>query len=446
MTGFAAEFLGCKVSMTDAQEIRERLTEAGHAEVDPDRARVRVVNTCCVTAEAVAKSRKAVRRAARTADRVLVTGCGANLAGAAFEDVAANVTVVRGPSERVSDLVAGWVGDLGCTGRRPAAFPRTRAYVKVQDGCSFTCSYCVIPHVRGPSRSRAAADVLADVARRARQGHREVVLTGINLGCFRDRIAGMRLHHLLVAAADIDGIDRVRLSSIEVNHVSDALLGAMTHPGVARHLHIPMQSGDDGVLRAMRRRYAAARFLAAVGRARQLVPGINLTTDVIVGPPGRGRGRVRTDARGRARGRVHARPRLPVLAAARHGRRGLRPGSRRRQGRPLAAPSRARGHARRGTPPGALGHPSAGARRDGGGARVHRRLHAARRPGRAAGHDRGGGGVIERVQSELTGAMRAGDRSRIDALRLILSALQRAEKTVPTGRVRSVRCGGGAAA
>ena len=98
MTGFAAEFLGCKVSMTDAQEIRERLTESGHAEVDPDRARVRVVNTCCVTAEAVAKSRKAVRRAARTADRVLVTGCGANLAGAAFEDVAANVTVVRGPS------------------------------------------------------------------------------------------------------------------------------------------------------------------------------------------------------------------------------------------------------------------------------------------------------------------------------------------------------------
>ena len=271
--------------MTDAQEIRERLTEAGHTEVDPDRARVRVVNTCCVTAEAVAKSRKAVRRAARTADRVLVTGCGANLAGAAFEDVAANVTVVRGPSERVSDLVAGWVGDLGCTGGRPAAFPRTRAYVKVQDGCSFTCSYCVIPHVRGPSRSRAAADVLADIARRARQGHREVVLTGINLGCFRDRIAGMRLHHLLVAAADIDGIDRVRLSSIEVNHVSDALLGAMTHPGVARHLHIPMQSGDDGVLRAMRRRYAAARFLAAVGRARQLVSGINLTTDVIVGHP-----------------------------------------------------------------------------------------------------------------------------------------------------------------
>jgi len=284
VSGFAAEFLGCKVSMTDAQEIREELVAAGHAEVEPARAPLRIVNTCCVTAEAVAKSRKAVRRAARTADRVFVTGCGANLQGAAFEDVAANVTVVRGAPEAVPRIVAGWVGDLGCAGPRPA-FPRTRAYVKIQDGCSFTCSYCVIPQVRGKSRSRRAADVLSDVARRARQGHREVVLTGINLGCFRDRAAGMRLPDLLARAAGVDGIDRVRLSSIEVNHVSDALLGAMAHPGVARHLHVPMQSGDDGVLAAMRRRYTATAFLRAVGRARERVPGVNLTTDVIVGHP-----------------------------------------------------------------------------------------------------------------------------------------------------------------
>jgi threonylcarbamoyladenosine tRNA methylthiotransferase MtaB len=284
VTGFAAEFLGCKVSMTDAQAIRERLAGAGHPEVAPERAPLRIVNTCCVTAEAVAKSRKAVRRAARSAERVLVTGCGANLQGAAFEDVAANVTVVRGAPEAVPRLVAGWVGDLGCAGPRPA-FPRTRAYVKVQDGCSFTCSYCVIPQVRGASRSRAAEAVLADVARRARQGHREVVLTGINLGCFRDRAAGMRLADLLTAAAAVEGVERVRLSSIEVNHVDDALLAAMEQPGVARHLHVPMQSGDDGVLRAMRRRYTAARFLAAMRRARDRVGGLNLTTDVIVGHP-----------------------------------------------------------------------------------------------------------------------------------------------------------------
>jgi threonylcarbamoyladenosine tRNA methylthiotransferase MtaB len=127
--------------------------------------------------------------------------------------------------------------------------------------------------------------VLHEVARRAGQGHREVVLTGINLGCFRDREAGMRLADLLVAAAEVDGIERVRLSSIEVNHLTDALLDALGHPRVAAHLHVPMQSGDDGVLAAMRRRYRAASFLARMRRARDRVAGLNLTTDVIVGHP-----------------------------------------------------------------------------------------------------------------------------------------------------------------
>jgi threonylcarbamoyladenosine tRNA methylthiotransferase MtaB len=285
MSTFAVEFLGCKVSLADAQSVRERLAGDGHAEVDADRAAVRVVNTCCVTAEAVAKSRKAVRRAARSADRVLVTGCAANLPGSGLDAVAANVTVLPVRAEGVPDAVAGWVGGLGCTGAAAPAFARARAYVKVQDGCSFACSYCVIPHVRGASRSRAAAAVLSEVARRARQGHREVVLTGINLGCFRDRAAGMRLADLLVAAAEVEGIDRVRLSSIEVNHLTDGLLDALAHPRVAAHLHVPMQSGDDGVLAAMRRRYSAAGFLTRMRRARERVSGLNLTTDVIVGHP-----------------------------------------------------------------------------------------------------------------------------------------------------------------
>ena len=284
MSTFAVEFLGCKVSLADAQSVRERLAGDGHDEVDAAAARVRVVNTCCVTAEAVAKSRKAVRRAARTADRVLVTGCAANLRGAGL-DVAPNVTVLPVRSERLPEAAAGVVGDLGCTGGAAPPFARTRAYVKVQDGCSFACTYCVIPQVRGASRSRAAGAVLAEVARRAAQGHREVVLTGINLGCFRDRAAGMRLADLLVAVAEVPGIERVRLSSIEVNHLTDALLDALLHPRVAAHLHVPMQSGDDGVLRAMRRHYSAATFLARMRRARARVAGVNLTTDALVGHP-----------------------------------------------------------------------------------------------------------------------------------------------------------------
>jgi threonylcarbamoyladenosine tRNA methylthiotransferase MtaB len=284
MTSFAVEFLGCKVSLADAQSVRERLAQDGHDEVAAPDARVRVVNTCCVTAEAVAKSRKAVRRAARTADRVLVTGCAANLRGAGL-DVAANVTVLPVRAERLAETAAGLVGDLGCTGGAAPPFARTRAYVKVQDGCSFACTYCVIPQVRGASRSRVAEAVVAETGRRAAQGHREVVLTGINLGCFRDRGAGMRLADLLVAVAEVPGIERVRLSSIEVNHLTDALLDALSHPRVAAHLHVPMQSGDDGVLRSMRRHYSAAAFLARMRRARDRVAGVNLTTDAIVGHP-----------------------------------------------------------------------------------------------------------------------------------------------------------------
>jgi threonylcarbamoyladenosine tRNA methylthiotransferase MtaB len=285
VTTFATEFLGCKVSMVDAQRIRERLAEDGHREQTVELARVRVVNTCCVTAEAVVKSRKAVRRAARTADRVLVTGCAAALPGA-FADLGGRVEAISARSERLTDHVSTAVGALGCTGGSPLPFARTRAYLKIQDGCSFGCSYCVIPQVRGPSRSRSAAAVLREAERRAEQGHRELVLTGVNLGCFRDRDAGLDLAGLLEAVAAVPGVRRVRLSSIEVNHLSDRLLRVLgSTPGVARHLHVPMQSGADGVLRAMRRRYTAAGFASKMGRARELVPGINLTSDVIVGHP-----------------------------------------------------------------------------------------------------------------------------------------------------------------
>jgi len=284
VSGFATEFLGCKVSMTDAQAVRERLAADGHREVVPERAEVRVINTCCVTAEAVAKSRKAARRAARTAERVLVTGCAAALDGA-FDGMPANVTVVASRSEGLAEAVSASVGPLSCTGARPA-FARTRAYVKIQDGCSFGCSYCVIPQVRGQSRSRSAQAVLREAARRAGQGHRELVLTGVNLGCFRDRAAGLDLAGLLVEVAALAGVDRVRLSSIEVNHLNERLLRVMAAtPGIARHLHVPMQSGSDRVLEAMHRRYTSATFLQRLRRARELVAGVNLTSDVIVGHP-----------------------------------------------------------------------------------------------------------------------------------------------------------------
>jgi threonylcarbamoyladenosine tRNA methylthiotransferase MtaB len=280
MARFSVGFLGCKVSHTDAQEIRERLLAEGHVETG-DAAEVAVINTCCVTHEAVRKSRQAARRAARGAARVYVTGCGARLAGA-FDGLPANVTVVPAASERTPGFVASDVGAIGCVGAA-VGLDRVRAFVKVQDGCSFSCRFCVIPQVRGASRSRPANAVLSEIRRRVEQGHPEVVLTGINLGCYRDREARFDLSALVRAAGRTPGLVRLRLSSIEVNHLSEDLVAAMREtPSVSRHLHVPLQSGDDRVLRAMGRRYSVGTYLRRTARAE----GFNLTTDVIVGFPG----------------------------------------------------------------------------------------------------------------------------------------------------------------
>ena len=281
MASFSIQFLGCKVSHADAHEVRERLLADGHVERESP-ADVAVVNTCCVTREAVSKSRKEAARAARTHRHVYVTGCAANLAADAFAGLAENVIVVAKRSEDTPAFVAGDVGAIACV-QADARLDRVRAFVKVQDGCSFSCSFCVIPLVRGSSRSRSADAVLREIRRRVTQGHREVVLTGINLGCYRDRAAGYDLPRLVREAGATAGLDRLRLSSIEVNHVNDGLVAALREtPTVSRHLHVPLQSGDDDVLRVMGRRYTTATYLR---RLAPLQDEFNLTSDVIVGFP-----------------------------------------------------------------------------------------------------------------------------------------------------------------
>jgi threonylcarbamoyladenosine tRNA methylthiotransferase MtaB len=278
---FSIRFLGCKVSHVDAHEVRERLLADGHSEL-ADSADVAVVNTCCVTNEALSKSRKEAARAARLHRRVYVTGCGANLAADAFAGLPENVVVVSRRSEDTPGFVARDVGAIGCV-QADARLDRVRAFVKVQDGCSFSCSFCVIPLVRGASRSRPADAVLAEIARRVAQGHREVVLTGINLGCYRDRAAGYDLPRLVRAAGATPGLERLRLSSIEINHVSAELTAALREtPTVSSHLHVPLQSGDDAVLRAMGRRYTVATYLRRLAPLRE---ELNLTSDIIVGFP-----------------------------------------------------------------------------------------------------------------------------------------------------------------
>ena len=282
MTTFSVEFLGCKVSQTDAQGLRERLAAVGHVEAVGGA--VHVVNGCCVTNEALRKTAQAARRAARGGARVLVTGCAANMARDGLGDLGPDIEVLPARSEDAPDAVARAVGATGCVGP-PPGLDRTRAFVKVQDGCSFRCTFCVIPTVRGPSRSRALAAILAEAERRVAAGHRELVVTGVNLGLDRAREERDGLAGLVLRLAETPGLERLRLSSVEANHLTDELADAMAHPRVCPHLHVPLQSGDDGVLRAMARRYDAAGYARRIEGVRRRVPGLNLTGDVIVGFP-----------------------------------------------------------------------------------------------------------------------------------------------------------------
>lgn len=292
MTTFAVKFLGCKVSQADAMLARRALLAAGYREVAEEEAEVQVINTCCITSEAESKSRKAVRRAARHAEQVMVSGCAVNLSAGRFAEIDPRVRPFVGTADEVAEAMAGTPGACADTehhllvGEKAEASARTRGFVKVQDGCDCHCAYCIIPTVRGSARSRPGSAVVAEVRRRVQAGQPEMVMTGISVGDYRDPQRGLDLGDLMREVAQIPGVERVRLSSVEVIHVRDSLLRALAEEQkICPHLHIPLQSGDDAVLRAMGRHYSSGEYLEIVGSLRRAVPHINLTTDVIVGYP-----------------------------------------------------------------------------------------------------------------------------------------------------------------
>jgi threonylcarbamoyladenosine tRNA methylthiotransferase MtaB len=219
--------------------------------------------------------------------------------GALISELASLVAISRdgagiaGPMPTISGVeLAGVVDDR-------ARVDRTRAFVKVQDGCSFHCTYCIIPTARGPERSLPPEDVLADVGRALAAGHREIVLTGINIGTYdggwsergfrgSHSRAALDLAGLVRRILDETAVDRLRLSSIEPQHVDDELLETWQRgaPRTLPHLHLPLQSGDDRILRRMGRRYGAEEYARIVDRARSGIPGLAVYADVIVGFPG----------------------------------------------------------------------------------------------------------------------------------------------------------------
>jgi threonylcarbamoyladenosine tRNA methylthiotransferase MtaB len=288
--------LGCKVNQYETEYVREGLLGIGFQDAgEQDRADLCIVNTCTVTAEGDSKSRQIIRRLAREnpASRIVVMGCYATRAP---QEVAAlpNVTEVVTDKRELPDLL----GRFGVTDA-PTGISgfgrRHRAYVKVQDGCMLRCSFCIIPYVRPQLASRPVEHIVAEVGRLVDGGYREVVLTGIHLGHFgvewnrsTPKDQWTRLSHLVRRLAGLPGEFRVRLSSIEATEVTRELIDVMAdHPDrVCPHLHISMQSGSDSVLRRMRRRWGAQRFVDRCGLLQERLALPAVTTDVIVGFPG----------------------------------------------------------------------------------------------------------------------------------------------------------------
>jgi len=286
--------LGCKVNQYETEVIRVNLEEAGFETVDfGSAADVVVINTCGVTSEADSKSRAAIRRATRISPDayVIVCGCFAELEPGQIRQIdGVDLVVSNTEKESIPKTVIARFGGTP----HPDPLPReremrtprsrTRAVVKVQDGCDQFCSYCIVPFARPVKVSRSVEDVLTELRSLAGFGYREIVLTGIRLGSYDS--GGARLPQLIRASASVDGIERIRLSSVEPWEVGAAVLEAMRHPKVCRHLHIPLQSGDDTVLAAMNRPYDSSEYLAMIAGVRESIPDIGITTDVIVGYPG----------------------------------------------------------------------------------------------------------------------------------------------------------------
>ncbi len=286
--------LGCRTNQYEAQAFRNQLDVLGYSPaVDGEQADLCVVNTCTVTAGADRDSRSVIRRLAREnpGARVAVTGCSAEGQADVFKAIDGVTDVVLNKDkERLVELLFPELDEWPEFAINTFD-AHTRAFVKVQDGCNSFCTYCIIPYVRGRSRSRSIEDILKEVHKLVANGYKEIVLTGINIGDF-DGDKGKeetpdRLVDLLRAVDAVPGVERVRISSIDPDEVDDELLEAvLTGKNTCHSMHIVLQSGSNVVLKRMNRKYTRQMFLDAIERLYAASPDFTITTDVIVGFPG----------------------------------------------------------------------------------------------------------------------------------------------------------------
>ena len=302
----AASFaLGCKVNQYESEAIAELFAEKGYEIVGIDEeADVYVINTCTVTNFGDKKSRQLIRKVKRQNENaiVAVVGCYAQTAPKELMEIAGvNLVIGTKDSAQIVEMVEQYDRANGVENHvsdimkervfEPLSIQklanRTRAYLKIQDGCSQYCSYCIIPYARGPIRTREPQEVVAEVKRLAENGFKEVVLTGIHVASYGKDRRDTSLLDILKQVHEVEGIERIRFSSIEPNVVTEEFAQTMAAlPKVCDHFHLSLQSGCDKTLKEMNRKYDTEKYRQAAATLRKYLPKVALTTDIIVGFPG----------------------------------------------------------------------------------------------------------------------------------------------------------------
>lgn len=291
--------LGCKVNTYESGVMRDLLINHGYIESKDDDADIYVVNTCTVTNTSDNKSLKVVRRLSKLKDKiVIVVGCMSQVSPELLKDL--NVSIILGNSGKskiidyieqykkdkvkiidVEDIMSKSFEDM-CLNN----FNKTRAYVKIEDGCENFCSYCIIPYARGKVRSKDPKTVINEITSLVNEGHKEIVLTGIHTGHYGADLKDYTFSKLLREIEKIKGLERLRISSIEITELDDEFLDTLKASKIlVDHMHIPLQSGSNEILHLMNRKYDKKYFMDKIEKIREIRPNISITTDVIVGFP-----------------------------------------------------------------------------------------------------------------------------------------------------------------
>lgn len=293
--------LGCKVNTYESNVMRDKLINSGYIESTFKDSDIYIINTCTVTNTSDNKSLKVIRKIARenTKAIIVVTGCMSQVNSNSLKDLGISIILGNSGKSKIVEYIEKFkrnnepIIDIKNIQEKPFEdmclnnFNRTRAFVKIEDGCENYCSYCIIPFARGKVRSKDPYVVLKEVKALVALGHKEIVLTGIHTGHYGADLKNYNFSKLLCELENVEGLERLRISSIEITELDDEFLEVLKNSKIlVDHMHIPLQSGSDAILKLMNRKYDKEYFIEKINKIRTIRPNISITTDVIVGFPG----------------------------------------------------------------------------------------------------------------------------------------------------------------